>query len=314
MATVPHATPEPQPIALRDLPPVRSTANGRRPVAPDEGNDPRRELDLVAFDEQYTVPPEDLEVEDVDGATAVPEVGGPGRQAYFRADPARTWTGRLLRVEDTGDYYLLAQSVEHPDAAVYRLHLLITRKGTLRLWPVRMPVNGDDFPSARQQRAILADAAAVVGVLPMERWEARVAGSGDGFRISPTSRAGRRSPCSGSCNAPSTAPRSRTRRIRAYSPSPGSSTREPGVQVWAVDFEFGDGPAPRCLVARDLARTRLIHVWEDELRTLTAAPFPVGADSIMTAYLASAEIRASSRWGGRCRSTSWTCTRSFACS
>jgi hypothetical protein len=63
------------------------------------------------------------------------------------------------------------------------------------------------------------------------------------------------------------------------------------MDVWAVDFEFGDGPAPRCLVARDLARTRLIHVWEDELWTLTAAPFPVGADNILTAYLASAEIR-----------------------
>jgi hypothetical protein len=181
MPNIPHATPNPQPIALQDLPPVRTTSNGKRKSTPPldaeavmrgeleqsltpslEETGVRRDsaLDLAAFDEQYTVPPEDLEVEDVDGATAVPEVGGPGRQAYFRADPARTWTGRLLRVEDTGDYYLLAQSVEHPDAAVYRLHLLITRKGTLRLWPVRMPVNGDDFLSARQQRAILADAAA----------------------------------------------------------------------------------------------------------------------------------------------------------
>src|SRR5262249_43146718 len=63
-----------------------------------------------------------------------------------------------------------------------------------------------------------------------------------------------------------------------------------GMQVWAVDFEFGDGPVPRCLVARDLARTQLNRVWEDELWTLTAAPFPVVPGSIMTAYLASAEI------------------------
>ena len=60
--------------------------------------------------------------------------------------------------------------------------------------------------------------------------------------------------------------------------------------MWAVDFEFGEGPAPRCLVARDLARTQVLHVWEDELWTLPAAPFPVGPDSILTAYLASAEI------------------------
>jgi DNA polymerase-1 len=69
------------------------------------------------------------------------------------------------------------------------------------------------------------------------------------------------------------------------------------MQVWAVDFEFGDGPVPRCLVARDLAQTRRIHVWEDELWTLPAAPFPVGADSIMTAYLASAEIQCFIRLG-----------------
>jgi hypothetical protein len=172
-------------VTLDELPPAPTTMNGRRArrvaVETETGRPPDRKpghvdgagleppsiasptadrhADLAAFDEQYTVPPEDLEVEDVDAATAVPEVGGPGRQAYFRADPARTWTGRLLRDEDSGTYYLLAQSVEHSDAAVYRLHLLVTRKGTLRLWPVRMPVNGDDFPSARQQRAILADAA-----------------------------------------------------------------------------------------------------------------------------------------------------------
>jgi hypothetical protein len=158
MANEPQAPFEPQPMALQELPLVRTTGNGRQPPTT-SGAPSDLAADLVAFDEQYTVPPEDLEVEDVDGAAEVPAVGGPGRQTYFRADPTRTWTGKLLRLEDTGDYYLLAQSVEHPDAAVYRVHLLVTRKGITKLWPVRMPTNGDDFPSARQQRAILADAA-----------------------------------------------------------------------------------------------------------------------------------------------------------
>ena len=56
-----------------------------------------------------------------------------------------------------------------------------------------------------------------------------------------------------------------------------------------ADFEFGEGPVPRCLVARALDGPCL-RVWEDELWTLSAAPFPVGRDSILVAYLASAEI------------------------
>ena len=158
MTNVSPTQPEPQPMALQEIPPVRTTGNGRQPPAT-AGVPADLAAALVAFDEQYTVPPEDLEVEDRDGAAEVPEVGGPGHQAYFRADPMRSWTGKLLRVADTGTYYLLAQSVDHPDAAVYRVHLLVTRTGTTKLWPVRMPTNGDDFPSARQQRAILAEAA-----------------------------------------------------------------------------------------------------------------------------------------------------------
>ena len=93
----------------------------------------------------------------------------------------------MLRVEATGDYLLLAQSVDHPDAAVFRVHLLVTRTGTTKLWPVRMPVNGDDFPSARQQRALLADAAGGLGDLPMARGT-RGRWTGDDSRISRTSR------------------------------------------------------------------------------------------------------------------------------
>jgi hypothetical protein len=61
------------------------------------------------------------------------------------------------------------------------------------------------------------------------------------------------------------------------------------TQVWGCDFEFGEGPVPRCLVARDLTRGTLIRIWEDELLTLAAAPFPTDATSVMVAYAAAAE-------------------------
>jgi hypothetical protein len=283
MPMPPPATPDFEPIALQDLPPARTTGNGCPPPAMSDVPP-----DLVAFDEQYTVPPEDLETEDVDGALAVPEVGAPGRQSYFRADPTRTWTGRLLRVAESGDYLVLSHGVEHPDAAVYRVHLLTDRKGNLRLWPVRLPANGDDFPTARQQRAILADGH--VDVLSVEGRETRA------LALAAVPGSHGRPALAGGVHAPAHTTRVRWRHdlgSGGSAPARDPADRRlgsPSVQVWAVDFEFGDGPAPRCLVARDLARTRCLRVWEDELRTLSAAPFPVGTDSIMTAYLASAEI------------------------
>lgn len=65
-------------------------------------------------------------------------------------------------------------------------------------------------------------------------------------------------------------------------------------EVWAVDFEFtartGLPPSPICMVARELGSGRLLRLWEDDLRSLRAAPFAVDAEAVMVAYYASAEI------------------------
>jgi hypothetical protein len=62
--------------------------------------------------------------------------------------------------------------------------------------------------------------------------------------------------------------------------------------VWAIDFEFvaaaGANPEPVCMVARELGSGRLIRLWRDELPG--APPFDVGADTLIVAYYASAEL------------------------
>ena len=66
------------------------------------------------------------------------------------------------------------------------------------------------------------------------------------------------------------------------------------AEVWLIDFEFtapaGALPRPVCLVAHELKSSRRIRVWVDELRTMRKPPFPVGPDSLVVAYYASAEI------------------------
>src|SRR5689334_2400288 len=64
--------------------------------------------------------------------------------------------------------------------------------------------------------------------------------------------------------------------------------------VWFIDFEFvaapGERPRPFCLSARGLQTGREIRLWEQELRGRRAAPFDTGADSLIVAFYASAEI------------------------
>jgi len=66
----------------------------------------------------------------------------------------------------------------------------------------------------------------------------------------------------------------------------------PFREVWAVDAEFvanaGDRPVPVCMVARELGSGRLLRLWQDELPA--QPPFPVGDDTLIVAYYASAEI------------------------
>ncbi|MGE4480863.1 DNA polymerase [Acidocella sp.] len=67
--------------------------------------------------------------------------------------------------------------------------------------------------------------------------------------------------------------------------------------VWAVDFEYrraglveGNALHPVCLVARELISGKVLKVWQDDLRAMTQAPFPVGEDALFVAYNAAAEM------------------------
>jgi hypothetical protein len=64
--------------------------------------------------------------------------------------------------------------------------------------------------------------------------------------------------------------------------------------IWGVDFEFqaldGERPSPICMVAREMRSGRTIRLWEDELRRLRTAPYPVDRSCLFVAYYASAEM------------------------
>lgn len=67
----------------------------------------------------------------------------------------------------------------------------------------------------------------------------------------------------------------------------------PWRAIWAVDFEFaapkGGLPVPLCLVARDLVSGRLVRRWID-VENPGPCPYGTGADELLLAYYASAEI------------------------
>ena len=68
----------------------------------------------------------------------------------------------------------------------------------------------------------------------------------------------------------------------------------PFRQVWIVDTEFvaapGERPDPVCLIAKELRSGRTVRLWRDELRKLSEPPYPIGSDSLIVAYFASAEL------------------------
>jgi DNA polymerase-1 len=70
--------------------------------------------------------------------------------------------------------------------------------------------------------------------------------------------------------------------------------RLPYREVWCVDFEFaappGERPSPICMVARELRTSRLVRVWQDELRRMPLPPYPVDAGVLFCAFYASAEF------------------------
>src|SRR5690242_11194219 len=65
-------------------------------------------------------------------------------------------------------------------------------------------------------------------------------------------------------------------------------------ELWVVDFEFsapeGERPHVVCLAAREIRSGRLIRLWRDQLTSMRAPPYSIGADSLFIAYFASAEI------------------------
>jgi hypothetical protein len=67
---------------------------------------------------------------------------------------------------------------------------------------------------------------------------------------------------------------------------------DPFREVWLVDFEFtapaGSRPRPLCLVAREFRSGRLLRLWVEEGTCLP--PYPTGADTLLVAYYASAEL------------------------
>jgi hypothetical protein len=66
------------------------------------------------------------------------------------------------------------------------------------------------------------------------------------------------------------------------------------AEVWLVDFEFsqpdGQLPSVLCMVAREWRTGRVLRLWRDELVGRNLAPIPIGPDSLIVAYYASAEL------------------------
>jgi DNA polymerase-1 len=61
-----------------------------------------------------------------------------------------------------------------------------------------------------------------------------------------------------------------------------------------VDFEYdggrGNQPGPVCMVVGELRSGETRRYWQDQLRKMTHAPFETGADAVMVAYAAQAEL------------------------
>jgi DNA polymerase-1 len=66
------------------------------------------------------------------------------------------------------------------------------------------------------------------------------------------------------------------------------------AKIWCVDFEFqslpGEIPTPICAVCLEVNSGEQVKLFGDELVATTTCPYSVGADSLMVAYMASAEL------------------------
>lgn len=65
-------------------------------------------------------------------------------------------------------------------------------------------------------------------------------------------------------------------------------------EIWCCDFEFmappGEKPTPVCLVAHEIHSGNTMRIWQDELLTMKTPPYPIGNNTLLVAYYASAEI------------------------
>jgi hypothetical protein len=128
--------------------------------------------DVSELEKLFVVPQEDLETEEVDGVSDFPEIGKPGKQAFFRVH-SESLVAPLLRIDGSREFYLCARDVEHPEVRDYRLFLTRTKAGKLLIWPVALPRMGEYSPASRQQRAI---AAAATSAWASMRWVGGKAG------------------------------------------------------------------------------------------------------------------------------------------
>ncbi len=66
------------------------------------------------------------------------------------------------------------------------------------------------------------------------------------------------------------------------------------LEIWCADFEFvptdGERPRPICMIAIEARTGRTIRLWEEELRSLSCAPFRTDERALFVAHFASAEI------------------------
>jgi DNA polymerase I len=65
-------------------------------------------------------------------------------------------------------------------------------------------------------------------------------------------------------------------------------------EIWCVDFEFqaiaGELPKPICAVALEVKSGKRIELFGDDLLRTEACPYSISSDSLVVAYMASAEL------------------------
>jgi hypothetical protein len=129
---------------------------------------PPVESDLALWDlEQLRLPPEvTTVVADEPTLTKLP-VRRPDKQEWFRVRPGEAWrfsTAVLILQEDRSTYLVAptVQGILEEDLVYVCLYTVVTRTGTLLLWPVRLvlpdkPSGGDSWYESAHSAATIAE-------------------------------------------------------------------------------------------------------------------------------------------------------------